>query len=89
MVARLNRVHSISNTFYNTACLMSQNTGEETLRIMAVEGVDIGVTESVGDDLDTYLARLGRIDGDGFECERLFGPTRYHSGAFDGFSGCG
>ena len=35
---------------------------KESLGVMSVQGVDVGVTKSIGDDFDSYLSSFGRID---------------------------
>lgn len=86
MITWLNACNSLADAFDDTASLVTQNTGEETFRIVSIQGIYICVTQRICNYLDTHLAGLGWIDGDCLEGKRLFGRSRYHGLASDGFS---
>ena len=61
-VARLDRSHSISDGLDNCRGLMPEHAREQPFWVMAVQGVDVGVAERVGDHLHADLTRGGGRD---------------------------
>lgn len=51
----LHRCYSCSHTFNNTTSLMTQDTWEQALRVMAIKGVSISVADSSMSDFDANL----------------------------------
>jgi hypothetical protein len=87
VITRLNRCYPFPDGFDNAPSFVAENAWEETLGIMSVKRVDICMAESVGDNFHAHFASLWGVDGDGFEGERLFGPSGYHCLACDGLAG--
>jgi hypothetical protein len=65
MVTNGDREDAFTNAFHDATSFVSQNGREEAFRIVSVEGVNVSVTQGVGNDLDTHFPGLGRVDGDG------------------------
>mmetsp|Transcript_38837 Transcript_38837/g.98569 ORF Transcript_38837/g.98569 Transcript_38837/m.98569 type:complete len:356 (+) Transcript_38837:211-1278(+) len=60
VVPRLHRSHALANGLDDGAGLVSQDAGEEALRIGTAERVDVGMAESVADNLHPHLPSLWR-----------------------------
>mmetsp|Transcript_57421 Transcript_57421/g.171286 ORF Transcript_57421/g.171286 Transcript_57421/m.171286 type:complete len:262 (+) Transcript_57421:994-1779(+) len=87
MIAGDDGCDALPHGFHDAPGLMAQDAGEETLGVAPIEGVDVGVAESVSDDLDANFAGLGRVDGDGLCGQGLLGRAGHHGLACDGLPG--
>jgi len=72
-VTNLNAGNSLTDTFNNTGGFVTQDTGEETFGVVAVKGIDIGVAEGVGEDLESDFTGLGGLNFDLDNVEGLLG----------------
>ncbi len=86
MITGLDRGDAFADRFHDATCLVAEDAGEEPFGVVAVEGVDVSVAESIRDDFYPYFASKGRVDGDGFKGERLFGCSGHHGLAGDWFA---
>ena len=86
MITRLDGRYPFADRFDDTTCFMTENAWKETFGVMAVEGVDVCVAESVSDDFDTDFSCFGWVYGDGFFREGLLGCAGDHGRALDWFS---
>ncbi len=59
-VASLNRRHSLAHGFDDSSGFVAKNARKKSLGIVTIQGVDIRVAESVGNDLDPDLSSFGR-----------------------------
>ena len=59
-ISHLNRGDALSNGLHDSSGLTAQDGGKESLWIMSVQGVDVSVAQSIGNNLDTNLAGFGR-----------------------------
>lgn len=64
---------SFPYTFNNSCGLMTQYTGKLSFGIASIKSVNIGMAESIGDDLDSDLTFFGRVNIDFFDNERFLG----------------
>mmetsp|Transcript_4649 Transcript_4649/g.11484 ORF Transcript_4649/g.11484 Transcript_4649/m.11484 type:complete len:507 (+) Transcript_4649:107-1627(+) len=81
------RGHPRTHALHHCAGLVAQDAREQTLWIVSVEGVDVGVAHRVGHHLDADLARLGRRNYDSFVGQRLVGCPCHSGLALDGLAG--
>lgn len=77
---------AFSDTFDDSCGLMSKDAWELSFWVTAIEPVDIGVAEGVGDDFDSDLSFFGRVDEDFFDDEGFFGLVGDGGFAEDGFT---
>ena len=50
-ISNLDTGHPISNTLHHSSSLMTKDTGEQTLGIMTIQGVDVSVAQSIANNL--------------------------------------
>jgi hypothetical protein len=63
MIARLQFSDAFAYTFHDARRFVAQHTREEPFRVLAAEGVLVGVAQCSGNDLDTDFARAGGCNG--------------------------
>ena len=73
MVTRLNAGHAGSDFFDHRAALVAEDGGENSLRVIATQGVGIGVADAGGDIAHHDLTSLRRLyvdflDDEGLAC---------------------
>mmetsp|Transcript_3536 Transcript_3536/g.8437 ORF Transcript_3536/g.8437 Transcript_3536/m.8437 type:complete len:365 (+) Transcript_3536:219-1313(+) len=83
VVADFDAGNSLSDRLHNTAGLVSENAGEESFGVVAIESVDIGMAQGIRDNFHTNFAGLGRQHGDFLFHQGLFGGTGHHGLALD------
>ena len=54
-ISNFHGADSLTNGLYNASCLMPKDRWKQTFRIMTVQGVDVSVAKSIGNDLEPYL----------------------------------
>ena len=62
-VTDLDAGHTDADNLNHRGGLVAQHKGEQTFRVMAVQRVDVGVTQRVADHLHPHLPSLGRLGG--------------------------
>lgn len=82
-IPNLNTSDSSTNALHNSSSLMSEDDGEDSFRVASIQGVDISMAQSIGDDFDSHFSSLGRIDLNLLNNHGLLGPVGYCSLADD------
>jgi len=87
VVAGLHGGDALPDGFDDAARLVSQDARKESLRVVAVEGVNVRVAQGVGHHSDADLAGLWWVYDYGFLREGLLGAAGDHGLARDGLAG--
>lgn len=61
-IPHLDRRHAFAYRFHDGRGFVAEDGREQALGVVAVERVDVGVAESIGDHLHSDLAGFGRSD---------------------------
>ena len=73
MVALLHGCDARADFAHDAGALMAQDAREHALGIEPVEGVGVGVADAGGHDLHQHLARLGTLEVELDDLQRLLG----------------
>mmetsp|Transcript_20636 Transcript_20636/g.57320 ORF Transcript_20636/g.57320 Transcript_20636/m.57320 type:complete len:435 (+) Transcript_20636:109-1413(+) len=85
VISRLDAGHALSDGFDDAAGLVSENARKKAFGIVAIKGVNVGVTQGIRHDLDADFSGLGRHHGDFLFDHGHLGCAGYQSLALDGF----
>ncbi len=62
VIAHLNRGHTLAHRLDDAATLVAENAGEDTLAVLAGQGVGIGVANAGSNDANQHFTGLRRRD---------------------------
>ena len=77
MVARRYAGDALAHFHHDARALMTQHRREQALRVIARQGVGVGMAHTGVADAHQHLARSGRRDIDLYHLQRLIGPKGY------------
>lgn len=81
-ISDLNASDSSADAFHDSSGLVSEDHGKDAFRVAAIQGIDVGVAERIGDDSDPNFSSLGRINLNLLNNKGLLGPVG-HCGLAD------
>ena len=74
MIAGFHAGHARADLAHHTRTFVTEDRREDAFAVEAVERVGVGVTDAGRHDLDQHFARLGSVEIDFDDLERLLGP---------------
>lgn len=84
MIARLHRGHTLANTFHDSATLVAENAGKQTLGVDSAQRVLVGVADTGVEDSDADLAGLRRRHRNALDLQWFVGLPGHRRVALDG-----